>query len=385
MLYLLAMENDIKQKLFSLIRDSSRFLLPLPQNPNGDVFGSVIAFAEFLKKNGKEVEIVSLQESSETLSFLQGSLEIKNSPELEQNFVISLSTANAKVDEISYHQANEAVEIQVKPKNGRFAPADVSFKTENSNFDLIICLGVQSLDQYGDLYNRNAEAFFNIPKVNIDNHVKNENFGTVNIVEVTSSSVSEIVFELLKDFGTEIGSQMATAMLAGIISSTNSFQNNKTTPNSFLRASELISAGANQQEIIQHLFKTKDLRVLKLWGRAMARLSSIPQVATYYSMLSIQDLQKSGATEKDLPKVLQEFAANVADARLLILGVEKTDGMDFYFSASPNVKLSELVNHFGGEYFSPSSAKATVNGLQLSKADEMVASTVNDLKVRLGL
>lgn len=386
MVYLLAMEKAIQEKLFDLIRKSQKILLALPKDPNGDTLGSSLALSSFLRKVNKEVDIFCAEFDQQQFEFLPGIQSIKREITFPQNFVISLATSKVKVDEISYHQNPETLDFFVKPKDGSFAESDVSFKNEKSIYDLIICLDTPSLEQLGELYTRNAESFYNTPKVNIDNHIKNENFGDINIVDVTASSTAEILLGLLQAYEADlIDADIATDLLTGIIYETNSFQHSKTTPNSFLRASELISLGANQQEIIRYLFKTKEFSVLKLWGRAMARISAMPELGVVYSMLSIDDIQKSGAKDEDLKKVLHEFVVNVADARLVILAAEKTDGVELYISASPNVKLSEIINHFGGEYLSANIGRAFLKDAKIQETEALITSTVKDLKVRLGL
>lgn len=380
------MEKDLQDKLFDLIRKSQRVLLALPKEPNGDTLGSSLGLAAFLKKTNKEVDIFCAEFDSSQFEFLPGIQNIKREIIFPQNFVISLDTSKTKVDEISYHQSPGSLDFFVKPKEGNFSENNVSFRTDKAIYDLIICLDTPSLEHLGELYTKNAESFYNTPKVNIDNHIKNENFGDINIIDVTASSTAEILLELLQKYEASlIDADIATDLLTGIIYETHSFQHSKTTPNSFLRASELISLGANQQEIIRYLFKTKEFSVLKLWGRAMARISSISDLGVVYSMLSADDIQKSGAKDEDLKKVLHEFVSNVADARLVILAAEKSDGVELFFSASPNVKLSEIVNHFGGEYLSANVGRAFLAGKKIQEIEAIITTSVKELQVRLGL
>ena len=65
---------------------------------------------------------------------------------------------------------------------------------------------------------------------------------------------------------------MATALLAGMIAATNSFQSPQVTPQTLELASQLIVRGADRQKVIESLYRTKDIDTLKNWGKVLSRL-----------------------------------------------------------------------------------------------------------------
>lgn len=381
------MQFPNQQQFFDAVGKSYKILIALPKNPNADTIGSALALSAFLKKLNKEVDIFCEQHDFGNLSFLPGIDSIRNQITFPETFVISVSTARAKLDEISYHPdpSGSKVDIHLKPKSGAFSAEDVSFAQEKLAADLIIFVDTPSLEHLGDLYAKNAETFFAVPKANIDNHIGNENYANINIVDITCSSTAEILLELLKNYERSlIDEDIATCLLAGIISSTNSFQHAATTPDSFLRASELITMGAKQQEIVRHLFKTRSLSMLKLLGRAMARIKYLPEFGTAFSVVTAQDLERSEATDQDLLRAAQEFCRNVSSAKLIFLAVEK-DPVEMYVCGNPNVRLSELVNYFGGQFISGSFGKISLRNRQVSDIEKMLTDALKDLKPRLGL
>lgn len=380
------MEYQDQTKLFDLIKNSQRVLISLPANPSGDVLGSGLAFAGFLRKLQKEVTIICETADFGKFSFLPGISDIQHQITLPKNFVISVRTDKTKLDELSYDFTDARVNVYLKPKQGVFTPEDVSFSAEAPAFNLIICIDTPSLELLGDLYANNAEMFFQLPKVNIDNHINNENFGTINIVDVTVSSTSEIVLQLLKGYeASMIDSDIATNLLTGIISETNSFQHNKTTPNSFLSASELINYGAQQQEIIRNLFKVKELPVLKLWGRAMARIRQLPEYQAIYSVVGLPDIEKSEAGERDILKVANDFMTSVNHAKLLFFVAERPDHLEMYASSNPNLRFKELVQALGGEYINANTAKIRINDVAITDVENYLVDNLQKLSSRLGL
>lgn len=375
-----------QKQLFELLGKSQRILIALPANPNGDTLGGSLAFADFLKKMKKQVEVFCQKKDFGNLSFLPGIKEIKNEIIFPKSFVISVGTAGAQPGELSYDILPDKINIYLKPKQGVFAEKDVSYSNEFPGYDLIVCIDTPSLESLGELYEKNAEMFFATPKVNIDNHINNDNFANINIIDVTASSTSEILLDLLKNYEANlIDENIATNLLAGIISETNSFQHNKTTPNSFLKASELISLGGKQQEIIRNLFKTKELSVLKLWGRAMARIKQVDELSAMLSVIGIQDIEKSQADDAAILTVAEDFAASITEAKMSFMAVERPDGIEVYAGSNPNIKLRELVNYFGGKFISDSLAKFNIPGKQITEAEEVIVKALNELKPRLGL
>jgi nanoRNase/pAp phosphatase (c-di-AMP/oligoRNAs hydrolase) len=380
------MQFPNEQQFFDSIGKSYKILIALPENPNADTLGSALALAAFLRKLNKEVEIFCEKNDFGNLSFLPNIQWIKSQIAFSETFVISVDTTKTKIDEISYHQLDDQVNINIKPQSGVFTSTDVSFGSEKLIPDLIICVDTPSLEHLGELYSKNAEMFFNTPRVNIDNHLGNENYGNINIVDITVSSTSEILLELIKTYEASlIDGQIATCLLAGIISSTNSFQHASTTPASFMRASELISYGADQQQIIRHLFKTKSLSMLKLLGRSMARIKNIQQFDSVFTAVSSQDLEKSEANQEDILKAVLEFTKSISDAKLIFFAVERESFVELYIYANPNIKFAEVINHFGGQLVFGTLARAEIKNASIAEAENIVSQALAELKPRIGL
>ena len=104
-----------------------------------------------------------------------------------------------------------------------------------------------------------------------------------------------------------------------MISATKSFKTHNVTPNALSIASTLIDLGANRQEIITHLYQTKTISTLKLWGRILSRLQSDPQTKLVWSKLNPHDFTESGSTEKEVAGVIDDLIAASPMAEIIIL------------------------------------------------------------------
>ncbi|HVY68099.1 MAG TPA: hypothetical protein VHA30_04375, partial [Patescibacteria group bacterium] len=142
-----------------------------------------------------------------------------------------------------------------------------------------------------------------------------------NLVDITATSIAEILTELMQQYEQQlIDEDIATCLLTGIVDKTASFQQAQTTPKSFLKASDLVNLGGRQQEVIKNIYKTKPLSLLKLWGRALARLKIYEAQKALCSVLGPADFERAESSEAEVLPALAELVNNVSgyDAVLLI-------------------------------------------------------------------
>ena len=327
---------DIIQQIIAKIAQVSSILIIVP-GQNGDALASGLALRAFLRKLEKEVVLLSPGPITPRFDFLPGIAEVTNNVDLTKSFVIDLSTKKSEVAELSYWKESEHLSIYLKPKKGEFTAQDVSFRTSNFPYELVIVIGVPSLEQLGDFYNQNTALFFETPIVNIDYRPSNENYAPFNLILLAATSCSEILLDLINKFESSLlDEDMATQLLAGIIGETNSFQHVRTTPQTFLKASQLVSLGAKQQEIIAHLYKSKSLGLLKLWGRALARLRQETEIGLVYTAVNEDDVQKSQASPEDTQMIIKEMISQLAFAKILLFLKEEPIGPEIAATGSKN-------------------------------------------------
>lgn len=321
------MDTKNGTQFFEQVGRAKKILVVLPELISVDVLASGLAIKLFLGKLGKEAEVVTSGQPESMASFLPQVDRIKAKIQSVKSLVVELDTAKKKLDELRYQVLDNRVEIFLKAKGEPFTPEDVNFKTEKFSTDLLIILGCQSLEDAGGLFKQNTEIFYETPKINIDNKPGNEFFGTVNFVEITSTSLAEILAGLFEQHEQQlIDEDIATCLLTGIITQTNSFQHAQTTPQALLKASRLVALGARQQEIVRHLYKTKPLPLLKLWGRALAKLKITEARKAAYSVLTFADFDKTGAGEDLLLPALKELLSNIFGYRVLGLIAQSQPG-----------------------------------------------------------
>jgi len=330
-----------EQQIFEQIKKASNILVTFKKTWNGDAVASALAMYLFLKKMDKQVDLVAEKFSLDKLySFLPGYTEIKNSLLNLRKFIISLDITNTKVSQIKYKQEESKLNFIISPKDGFFTESDITSGASGFKYDLIIVLDTPDLESLGRIYDNNTEFFYQTPIINIDHSSTNEEFGQINFIELTAVSTSEIVFSLFESFGRDlIDENIATCLLAGLIAETKSFKTNNVTPRALMAASALMSLGARREEIVNNLYRSKSLNVLKLWGRVLARLSSTLDNKLIWSTLSAADFLKTSSTEKDLTDVIDELIISIPQAKVIAIIYENQNE-----AASPPVQPSNQAN-----------------------------------------
>lgn len=311
------------KQAIDITKRASSILVVLPNNPTTDAIASSLALFLALEKSKKKAKIVCSEFSlPPSHTFLPKSSEIHSDLTTLRKFVISLDLSRTKVEELSYDidKDKQQLDIFITPKNGFFEERDLTTSAGMYEYDLIYIIDSPDLDSLGKLFDSNAEFFYHTPVVNIDHSPANDYYGQINLVDLTATSTSEIIFELIKQMGEEIlNEQIATNLLTGIISKTKSFRTASVTPKSLAIASHLVEWGARREEIIKNLFQTKDIATLKLWGRVLARLKESQEHRLVWSLVSRQDFENSGAREEDLIGVIDELIINTPLAEIVAL------------------------------------------------------------------
>lgn len=341
-----------EEQTFQLLQKSNAVLICLPSKPSTDAIAAGLGMLSVVEKLGKKCQIVAVNfQLPPNHSFLPKNEQITGELPALKKFIINLNITKTKVAELHYAMEGDQLKIFVTPVGGFFAAKDVSTSAGQYAFDLIIALDTADLEALGSIYENNADFFYHTPIINIDHSPANDDFGQVNLVNVTATSTSELVFELISEWGKLVNKKIAatgngelqknstdaptttdapenslldeyiaTSLLAGMISKTRSFRLGSVTPRSLAIASHLISQGARREEIVKHLYQSKRVATLKLWGRVLSKLQVDAEHKIVWTVLSADDAAvANGNLAEDLPDVIDELIVNAPEARQVFI------------------------------------------------------------------
>jgi phosphoesterase RecJ-like protein len=165
-------------------------------------------------------------------------------------------------------------------------------------------------------------------------------------------AISEILFYLLKNYKPELlNEEIATCLLAGIIQKTKNFKTSNLTPRTLLTTSQLISLGADREEIVTHLYRSRDLATLKLWGRVLNNLRAENREELIWSKLRLQDFQETNTSIINLNDIIDELIMNVPSAKLVAIFCEESlAATKIIIYSLKNINALEFIKEYSPRY-----------------------------------
>lgn len=315
--------------LRDVLHKTKKPLLFLPEHPNGDDIASAWAISLYLQGLGAvpTVAVSDPFDKKARFGFLPKPENIVSTLVGSKNFVLIFNTEHNPISDVVTERRENELRITLTPERAAIDPRDFSFVPSELKYDLILMFGCAGKESVGALYEECADIFYELPVVNFDCRSENESFGQINIVDMTASSVSEVVTTtLLAIDDASVANDVAQCLLSGITAATDSFQYKNTTPNALHLAAQLIERGANQQQIVQHLYKTQPLGLIKLWGRVMAKLQYDESIGLVWAQVTIEDFVQSRMHPNDLSTVIEKIKSNYASGKVFLLLYEQKSG-----------------------------------------------------------
>ncbi|AGK55188.1 DHH family phosphoesterase [Bacillus sp. 1NLA3E] len=147
--------------------------------------------------------------------------------------------------------------------------------------------------------------------IKIDHHPNEDPYGDIVWVETSSSSTSEMIYELAKEQGLTINDAAARLLYAGIVGDTGRFLYPSTTDKTFLYAGELIHYKFSRTELYDKMYELKP-NIVKLNGYVLQNFVARPTGVA--SMILSKEL-------------LQKFDARVSEASLLVSVLGNVEGI----------------------------------------------------------
>ncbi len=342
------------QSALQILDQHQRILISPHANVDPDGLSSALACYQVFTAIGKEVTVICPDVKPDSLSFLPGFEKFEQEVKENKDFVVTINLdEGAEIDKLRYTVEDHRVNIIVVPKKGSIKPQQISLSEGDPKYDLIVIVDTADLSLLGSLYTDHIDLFSEVPILNIDHHISNTQYGQTQLIDPTAASATEVLyswFTQVPQFRDKITPDLATLLLTGLITDTRSFQNPNTTPRSLEVAAELLERGARQQEIIQHIYKTKPLTTLKIWGRALNRIQVDPAARIVWSSVSKEDLAEMGASSKETHGILDELISTIPDADVHVLFTELEEGgLKASMRSSAAVDSSQLAGRtFGG-------------------------------------
>ena len=314
-------------EISKILQKNNNFLITSHINLDGDGIGSELALYSILKKLKKKPIILNQGKLPKIYDFLPG------------------------VNKVQYLEGDYI---------------------DTKSIDVGIALDCSNVKRMGKTY----EIFKNIKTIiNIDHHTSNENFGDLNYVDSSVSSVGEIIYKLIKFINVDLlDEDISTCLFTSILTDTGSFRYSNVSSKTFKVASDLTSKGIKPYLIANNIYNRNTYSGLKLLGEALSTLET--DESNYISWLTITQKMLNDAKAKDEEiEGIIDVATTLNNIEISILFREAKDNK---VKVSFRSKGSFDVNKFAGKFKGgghPNAAGCLCSG----KLDEMKGKILSEL------
>ncbi len=210
-------------------------------------------------------------------------------------------------------------------------------------YDLLIVLDCSDLSRIGQV---DRAIGRDIPVLNIDHHVTNTRFGTVDLVAEDAVSTTHLLYHLFRHLHQPLDERIATCLLTGLVTDTRGFRTANVTPEVLRIGVELMEAGAPLTTITRNGLDRRPLAALRLWGAGLARLQSADGIVWTTLPLSVQQtIGHDGYGDAGLANLL----ISAEEAHVAVVFTEQPDGdVEVGFRAVPGFDVSRIALRLGG-------------------------------------
>lgn len=245
-------------ELKTILPGAKNILIALPVGADLDRLSAGLALFLILEAVGKQVSIVSDDAVLVGHSHLFGVDHIqKTLPSTEGgNLTLTLEGVAASngtvpaLEKLDWFAEGNNLNLVFHVLPGQiFQPARIIPRYSGSGFDLVITIGSANLNALGNIYTQNQNSFSGTHIANIDNQVGNSQFGVTNVLDTNSSSLSEIMINLIADLGFVLDADSASNLLAGIFDATNNLQDPKVTAETYMAVANCLRVGGKKPSV----------------------------------------------------------------------------------------------------------------------------------------
>ncbi len=277
------------------IENLGQILITGHVNPDGDALGSALAFKLILKQKNIEADVC---------------FDISNS----------------------------------LPTNLDHLPLELVNKEAKNQYDTVYVFDCGSSERLGK-YESLALNAENI--IVVDHHI-NPTFGTLQIIDPTAASTTQVLFRELESDNILITKEVANCLMTGLITDTGRFQYSNTNSEVFDIASKLMKYGSDLTMISENIYGSVPLNAMILQSKVLERMELFTKEKLIVSFILQTDYKKYKIESSEVDFLIDSIRL-VKESEIALLLKEQTDGtFKGSLRSRTQVNVQEIASEFGG-------------------------------------
>ena len=254
-------DKSERLKLVEEIKKANNILITVSRDPSVDALSAALGLTAIIDKMDKHGTAIFSGKVPPAIEFLNPDKIFEDTADSLRDFIIALS--RDKADHLRYKVDGDVVKIYVTPYKTVITEKDLEFSQGDYNVELVIALGVGDQKDLDVALAAHGRILHDATVTTINVGEESSNLGTINLHAKDASSLSEVISEVGEDLNKDskeklLDEQIATALMTGIVATTDRFSNERTTSRTMAVAATLMGAGADQQLITAQLEESKE-------------------------------------------------------------------------------------------------------------------------------
>lgn len=250
------MDQDLKQKTQERITKAENILICTSKDNLFDETASALALYMSLAKLGKKIQVIAKTPTVDDALKLYAVDKIGKNSTASSNLVVVVDDAINSVDKVTYFLDKDRLKIVIHPLSGANVQKNqISFENAPLKPDIIFTIGIKSAEELKSniVHEQNVDS--NVWIISVIKGFVNQKYAQVNISSSETSSISEIIAQLIQELALPINEDIAFNLYMGISNATSNFLPTRSTPSTFQIAAWLLKFGAGKAS----LAKQKDI------------------------------------------------------------------------------------------------------------------------------
>jgi len=266
-------------------------------NPEGDALGSAIGLALALRSAGKEADVVLRDPVPAYLDFLPFQGVVSQHPALPRAYDVLA-----------------VVDCGDLERTGLFTQAPPPVKAV----------------------------------VNIDHHMTNREFGTVNWIVPDATASGQMVYELIQAWGVPLSRDIAVCLYTTLLTETGCFRYSNTTPGTFRIAADLLECGVDSAKVARALYERSSPGRLQLLGEVLRGLGRHPNGKIAWVTVTQALFRATGTSPEDTEDMVNyPRSLNGVEVAVLFRELSSTQ-YKISLRSQGRVNVAAIAEGFGG-------------------------------------
>jgi bifunctional oligoribonuclease and PAP phosphatase NrnA len=211
-----------------------------------------------------------------------------------------------------------------RPRMLEYLPGfDTISDTVGDRVDALFTFDCPTVERFGDKQDL-VRATATV--VNVDHHVTNEGFGSINLIDAEASATGQVVHRLLTTIGAPVTADVATNLYAALFTDTGGFRHENTNERALRLGADLVATGANPGWVALKSYKSRSVSQLKLEGLAVARLRTELGGRLIWSTITQAMLDDTGSDMQESEGVIDQLQS-IDTMEIAVLFKESAPGV----------------------------------------------------------